>query len=114
MKEKLLKKIRRHQRIRARMEGTAERPRLVVFRSLRYNYAQLIDDISGKVLLGMTDKKTGAKGTKTLLAKELGKLLAKQALEKGIKRCVFDRAGYKYHGRVKAIAEGARENGLQF
>lgn len=114
MKEKQLRKIRRHQRIRGRMEGTAENPRLVVFRSLRYNYAQLIDDVSGKVLLGMTDKKTGVKGTKTLLAKELGKLLAKQALEKGIKQCVFDRAGYKYHGRIKAIAEGARENGLKF
>lgn len=96
------------------MEGTAERPRLVVTRSLRYNYAQLFDDTARKVLLGMTDKKTGVKGTKTERAKALGKLLAKQALEKGIKQCIFDRAGYKYHGRVKAIAEGAREGGLRF
>jgi large subunit ribosomal protein L18 len=104
---------KRHLRIRARMSGTAERPRLVVFRSLTKNYAQLVDDSTGKVIVTACDptKKTG---TKTERAKIVGVEIAKKALEKGIKACVFDRNGYQYHGRVKALADGAREGGLKF
>lgn len=109
------KRERRHVRIRARMAGTAERPRLVVFRSLKKNYAQLVDDASGKVLAAASDSVVAAKsGTKSQRAKAVGAELAKKALEKGISACVFDRNGYKYHGRVKALADGAREGGLKF
>lgn len=109
------KRERRHIRIRARMTGTAERPRLVVFRSLKKNYAQLIDDTNGKVLAAASDSVVSAKtGNKSQRAKAVGAELAKKALEKGISTCVFDRNGYKYHGRVKALADGARESGLKF
>lgn len=98
------------------MAGTAARPRLCIFRSNKHIYAQLIDDTSGKVLLGISslsgkdlkDKK------KTEAANEVGKKIAVLALEKGIEEIAFDRGGYKYHGRVKALAEGAREAGLKF
>lgn len=104
---------RRHLRIRAKVSGTATRPRLVVFRSLTKNYAQLVDDSTGKIMVTACDptKKTG---NKTERAKLVGLDIAKKALEKGIKSCVFDRNGYKYHGRVKALADGAREGGLKF
>ncbi|HHJ52968.1 MAG TPA: 50S ribosomal protein L18 [Caldithrix abyssi] len=100
--------------------GTSERPRLVVYRSLKYMHAQLVDDSQGKVLLGISDKSKSAvdalKGKKTKVEKsrELGKVLAKLAKEKKISKIVFDRNGYLYHGRVKSFAEGAREGGLEF
>lgn len=105
---------RRHIRIRAKVAGTAERPRLAVFRSLNNHYAQLIDDSTGKTIVGCSDLKTKDKGTKVERAKKVGMELAKLAKEKKIEMCVFDRNGYKYHGRIKAIADGAREGGLKF
>jgi large subunit ribosomal protein L18 len=106
---------RRHRRVRGKISGTAERPRLAVFRSNRGILAQLVDDASGRTLasaswLGLE----GHKGTKTDQALAVGKALAAAALKAGISTCVFDRGGYLYHGRVKALAEGAREGGLQF
>ena len=109
---KMEKRERRHTRIRSHLSGTAERPRLVVFRSLKKNYAQLIDDLSHKVIASASD--SAQKGTKSERAKQVGIVIAKKAVEKGITSCVFDRNGYKYHGRVKAIADGAREGGLKF
>jgi len=110
---------KRHRRLRVQLSGTAERPRLNVFRSLRHIYAQLIDDTVGRTLTsaGTLDaelRQELAKVKKTEQAKLVGQLLAKRALEKGVKQVVFDRGGYKYHGRVKALAEGARAAGLQF
>ena len=100
-------------RISAKVSGTTERPRLVAFRSLNKNYLQLIDDTTGKVLLSASDMKI-KEGKKADRAKKVGAELAKKAAEKGITTCVFDRNGYKYHGRVKAMADGAREGGLKF
>lgn len=111
---KVLQREKRHRRIRARITGTASRPRLVVFRSLKKNYAQLIDDAKGHVLLSASDHSFVKTGNKSERAKKVGAELAKKALEKGITACVFDRSGYQYHGRVKALAEGAREAGLKF
>ena len=105
---------KRHNRVRAKVSGTAERPRLVVFRSLTNTYAQLIDDENGKVLGEASDLKSKSKGTKIEKAKEVGVNIAKVAKEKKIESVVFDRNGYKYHGRVKSLAEGAREGGLKF
>lgn len=110
---KIIQRQRRHARVRSRISGTKDRPRLVVFRSLRKNYVQLVDDASGKTLLAASDTAFIKKGNKTQRAKQVGVDIAKKALEKGIKQCVFDRNGYKYHGRVKAIADGAREGGLK-
>ncbi len=114
-------RIRRHRRIRKKVRGTAERPRLVVFRSLRHIEGQLIDDDSGRTLLGISSLASdlrGAKGeggaTKTARAKETGKLLGQRAKAAGIASVVFDRGGYRYHGRVQALADGAREGGLEF
>lgn len=104
---------RRHLRIRAKIKGTETKPRLTVFRSLKNNYAQLIDDTANKVICAISDLKI-KKGTKMEKAKEVGINLGKLAMEKGIKECVFDRSGYKYHGRTQKIAEGARESGLKF
>ncbi len=109
-----IRRERRHIRIRSHMTGTSTRPRLVVFRSLKKNYAQLIDDVSGKVLAAQSDSGFIKEGTKTERAKKVGTALAKIALEKGVSACVFDRNGYQYHGRVKALADGAREGGLKF
>ncbi len=103
-----------HKRIRAKISGTKEQPRLSVFRSNKHIFLQLIDDNSGKTLVSANDLKTKKKATKTEIAKEVGKELAKLAKAKKIKKVVFDRGGYKYHGRVKASAEGAREGGLNF
>lgn len=97
-----------------RISGTAARPRLVVNRSLRKNYAQLVDDTKGHVLAAATDSKFLKEGNKTARAKRVGQEIAKMAQAKGINACVFDRNGYKYHGRVKALADGAREGGLKF
>jgi len=109
---------RRHFRVRRAIEGTAERPRLVVFRSLKHIYAQLVDDGQGKVLLGMADRSEGVapKPDSGKVGKgfAVGMALAEKAKAQGITRVVFDRAGYAYHGRVKAVAEGARKGGLEF
>src|SRR5690606_41916566 len=107
-------RARRHQRIRRKIHGTAERPRLAVFRSNRYIYAQLIDDDKGHTLAAASSLEKGLRD-KTLTvetAAEVGKLLGERAKQAGVSRAVFDRAGYKFHGRVKALAEAAREAGL--
>ena len=106
-----------HQRIREKMLGTAERPRLNVYRSLNHIYAQLIDDMSGKTLVSASTKtgKSPKKGSGNVVsAKEVGKTIAELAKAKGVSKVVFDRGGYIYHGRVKALADAAREAGLQF
>ena len=108
-------RLRRHRRVRGKVSGTAERPRLVVFRSNRGIFAQLIDDEAGRTLASASWLGTrGHKGTKTEQAAEVGKALAAAAKKAGVETCVFDRGGYLYHGRVKALAEGAREGGLRF
>ena len=109
----------RHERIRKKIEGTAARPRLCVRRSLKNIYAQIVDDGSGKSLVLVSslspEIKAGAAGRKKMdVSKELGKLVAQKALQAGIKNVVFDRGGYLFHGRVKAVAEAAREAGLHF
>ena len=104
-----------HNRIRAKMQGTAERPRLNVYRSLNHIYAQVIDDAQGTTLVSASTVAAKAKsGGNVAAAKEIGKQVAERAKEKGIKKVVFDRGGYLYHGRVKALADAAREGGLQF
>jgi large subunit ribosomal protein L18 len=130
---------KRHRSLRKRVEGTAERPRLAVFRSTRHIYAQVIDDLQQKTLAGTSDLALdgGHKGTKgkkgekaettakvetdkdnekdkKVVAKKVGAAIAKKCLEKGIDKVVFDRAGFKYHGRISALADGAREAGLKF
>ena len=107
---------RRHRRVRGKVQGTTERPRLVVSRSNRGISAQLVDDLSGRTLASASwiALKGSLKGDKSEQAAEVGKLLAKNAKAAGIEACVFDRAGYLYHGRVKALADGAREGGLSF
>ena len=107
---------RRHRRVRGKVAGTAERPRLVVFRSNKGISAQLVDDMTGRTLGGASwvALKKSFRGTKTEQAAEVGKLLAEQARKAGIETVVFDRGGYLYHGRVKALAEGAREGGMRF
>jgi large subunit ribosomal protein L18 len=111
------RRYRRHLRVRKRVSGTAGRPRLVVFRSLKHIYAQLVDDDRGVVLLGVSDQSEGVSvdgAGKVARGKAAGKLLAARAKDQGITAVVFDRAGYRYHGRVKAVADGAREGGLEF
>jgi large subunit ribosomal protein L18 len=106
---------RRHRRVRGKVTGTAERPRLVVHRSNRGIQAQLVDDVEGRTLAAAGSLALkGFKGAKTEQAAEVGKLLARNAKEAGIESVVFDRGGYLYHGRVKALADGAREGGLRF
>jgi large subunit ribosomal protein L18 len=109
-------RLRRHRRVRGRVEGTAERPRLVVFRSNRGIEAQLVDDLAGKTLAAASwlNLKKSFKGNKSEQAAEVGKLLAANAKKAKIETVVFDRGGYLYHGRVKALADGAREGGLKF
>jgi large subunit ribosomal protein L18 len=108
-------RLRRHRRVRSKIAGTAERPRLVVFRSNRGIFAQLVDDESGRTLASASwTALKGSNGSKTEQAGEVGKALAAAAKSAGIERCVFDRGGYLFHGRVKALADGAREGGLQF
>ncbi|MCD6168963.1 MAG: 50S ribosomal protein L18 [Candidatus Latescibacteria bacterium] len=119
-KKVTLNRERRHRHIRKKVIGTAQRPRLVVYRSLKHIYAQLVDDISQKSLLGVSTltpqvrEKIGPTKGKCEKSKEVGRFLAIMAKAKGIEKVVFDRAGYLYHGRVKALAEGAREKGLEF
>ncbi|MBI1971322.1 MAG: 50S ribosomal protein L18 [Candidatus Wildermuthbacteria bacterium] len=105
-------RTQRHKRIRARVKGTKERPRLAVFRSNKHLYASLINDETHEVLFSASDLALPPK-TKDI-AQEVGKLIAQKAMGKNIKKVVFDRAGYKYHGKVKALAESAREQGLVF
>jgi large subunit ribosomal protein L18 len=109
-------RARRHRRVRGKIFGTAERPRLVVFRSNRGIEAQLIDDLEGKTLAGASwlNLKKSFKGNKTAQAAEVGKLLAENAKKSNVETVVFDRGGYLYHGRVKALADAAREGGLRF
>lgn len=104
---------RRHLRVRKRVEGTAERPRLVIHRTLKHIYAQIVDDIANRTLLTVSDLTVGD-GKKQERSTAVGKMVAERAKAAGISRVVFDRAGYKYHGRVKAVADGAREGGLEF
>jgi len=111
------KRQRRHKKVRAKIRGNFQRPRLCVFRSLNHIYAQIIDDEKGKVLASVSDLKMAKaknRESKTERAKKVGKLIAQKAKEKKIEKVVFDRAGYKYHGRVKALAEAARQGGLKF
>ena len=111
------RRYRRHLRVRQSVQGTAERPRLVVFRSLKHIYAQLVDDTRGVALMGVSDNSEGiaVEGAgKVGKAVAVGKLLAEKAKAAGIEKVAFDRAGFAYHGRVKALAEAAREAGLQF
>jgi large subunit ribosomal protein L18 len=105
-----------HQRIRRKLSGTKERPRLAVFRSVAHIYAQVIDDVEGRTLASASsvDKDGKTKGGNVAAAKAIGKLVAERAKEKGVKRVVFDRGGYQYHGRIKALADAAREAGLEF
>jgi large subunit ribosomal protein L18 len=107
---------RRHRRVRGKVAGTAERPRLAVFRSNHGIGAQLVDDEGGRTLAGASwlNLKKSFKGNKTDQAREVGKELAAAAKKAGVETCVFDRGGYLYHGRVKALADGAREGGLKF
>jgi large subunit ribosomal protein L18 len=115
---------KRHRSIRKRISGSTERPRLAVFRSARHIYAQVIDDLSKKTLASVSDTAAAgeaggagggdSKGKKRERAKQVGAAIAKKCLEKGIDKVVFDRAGYKYHGRISALADGAREAGLKF
>jgi large subunit ribosomal protein L18 len=119
-KKEIRKRI--HVRIRRKLRGTTERPRLAVFRSVAHIYAQVIDDVEGKTLVSASSVDKGAKGAKgskpaggnVAAAKNIGKLVAERAKAKGVTRVVFDRGGYQYHGRVKALADAAREAGLEF
>lgn len=116
-KEKRLKKERRRKRVRKKVFGLPERPRLSVFRSNRHIYAQIIDDTRGHTLASASSMEKGLDlegKKKTEVALEVGRLVAQRALEKGIRKVVFDRGGNLFHGRVKALAEGAREKGLEF
>ena len=107
-------RLRRHRRVRSKIAGTAERPRLAVFRSNRGIFAQLVDDASARTVAAAGWTSVTSSGSKTEQANAVGKALGQAAKKAGIERCVFDRGGYLYHGRVKALAEGAREEGLQF
>lgn len=117
--DKVAARHRRHLRIRQKMVGTPEKPRLCVYRSLKHIYAQVVDDTSGRVLtsassLSQEARQGGVKGGNVPSAKIVGQLIAEKAKAAGIERVVFDRGGYLYHGRVKALAEAAREKGLKF
>ena len=108
---------KRHSRLRLRVAGSAERPRLAVFRSINQIYAQVIDDATGHTIASASSTEAslrGATGTKTERAKQVGSLIGERARAAGVDRVVFDRAGFKYHGRIRALAEGARESGLEF
>lgn len=112
-------RLRKHDRVRKKITGTSERPRLNVFRSLKNIYVQIIDDSTGQTLVSASTLDEALKGKLTYggnksAAKEVGKLIGEKAVEKGIKLVVFDRGGYLYHGRVKELADGAREAGLEF
>jgi len=108
-------RVRIHKRIRRKISGDAERPRLAVFRSLKHIYAQVIDDRAGRSLVAASSQEKGAvNGGNIAGAKEIGRMIAVRAKAKGVTRVVFDRGGYLYHGRIKALADAAREGGLEF
>jgi len=113
---KFQRRNRIRRRIRKKVNGSESQPRLAVYRSNKEIYAQLVDDVTGKTMAAATSlaKDINRDGTKSDLAKEVGKALAEKAKEAGIDTCSFDRSGYRYHGRIKALAEGAREGGLKF
>ena len=115
-KQRVEARGRIRERIRRKVTGTAERPRLAVFRSLKGFYAQLIDDATGQTIAAASshEKDSAARGSNAAAAKAVGALIAKKAKEKGVSRVVFDRGGYLYHGNIKALADAARENGLEF
>lgn len=120
-KKKRERRRRAHLRVRSRVRGTAERPRLAVFKSLRYVYAQVIDDQAGVTLAAASSLEPGVKSAieegsaaSRAAARAVGEAIAERAREKGIERVVFDRGGYRYHGKVREVAEGAREKGLEF
>ena len=115
-KERIEARGRIRERIRGKISGTAERPRLAVKKSLKHIYAQVIDDAAGKTIVAASSREAdaGAKGANAAAAKAVGALIAKKAKDKGVKRVVFDRGGYQYHGNIKALADAARENGLEF
>lgn len=115
-KERVAARQRVRERIRGKVAGTQARPRLAIFRSTKYIYAQVIDDAAGKTIASASsrDKDSNAKGANAAAAKAVGALIAKRAKDKGVTRVVFDRGGYLYHGNVKALADAARENGLEF
>ena len=110
-------RLKRHSRVRTKLSGTAEKPRLNVYRSNKHIYAQIINDVKGETLAQASSKDkdiANESATKVDLSTKVGETIAKKASDKGIKEIVFDRGGYLYHGRVKALAEAARENGLEF
>jgi large subunit ribosomal protein L18 len=115
-KERVVSRGRVRERIRSKITGTADRPRLAVFKSLKHIYAQVIDDASGKTIVSASsrDKDSSTKGANAAAAKAVGALIAKKAKDKGVTQVVFDRGGYLYHGNIKALADAARENGLKF
>jgi len=115
-KQRVESRGRIRERIRSKVTGTAERPRLAVFKSLKHIYVQLIDDAAGTTIASASsaEKDSAAKGANAAAAKAVGAAIAKKAKEKGVKRVVFDRGGYLYHGNIKALADAARENGLEF
>ena len=112
-------RLKRKKRIRMKLQGTAARPRLCTFRSSKHIYAQLIDDDKGHTMVAASSLEKSESerkeiGDKTAIARQIGKIVAERAIEKGIKNVVFDRNGFLYHGRIKAVSEGAREGGLKF
>lgn len=119
IKEKLRKRVRRHLRIRRKVNGTVDRPRLSVYRSLKHIYCQIINDIDGKTLVAVSTQSPEirsqmAYGGNVKAAELVGKKVAEEAIKNGITKVVFDKGGYKYHGRIKALAESARKNNLSF
>jgi large subunit ribosomal protein L18 len=115
-KQRVASRGRIRERIRRNLAGTEQRPRMAIFKSQKYIYVQVIDDAAGKTLVSASSKDAdaGVKGANAAAAKAVGALIAKRAKDKGITRVVFDRGGYLYHGNVKALADAARENGLEF
>jgi large subunit ribosomal protein L18 len=113
-KEKIRRVFRRHRRVRKKIVGTQERPRLTVYRSNRHIYAQLVDDFAGRTLVAASSLKDANGSDPKERAKAVGTALAQRAKQAGVERVTFDRGGFKYHGRVRALAEGAREGGLEF
>ncbi len=118
MIDRAIGRLKRHRRLRKRIMGVADKPRLNVHRSLKHLYVQLIDDMGNRTMVGVSTKTSLPSGTKhggnIAAAETLGRIIAEQAIKQGIKRVVFDRGGYQYHGRVKALAEAARKAGLEF
>jgi large subunit ribosomal protein L18 len=112
--DRKVNRSRRHRRVRVHVEGTAARPRLAVFRSLNHLYAQLIDDATSHTLAAASTVELKAKGNGVTQAQEVGKAIATKAKAKGVNQVVFDRGGFLYHGRIKALADAAREAGLEF